>query len=135
MSHVNMKQVRDAYDSWCAQGPETKSSLVGLLPDDWSFEGKRVLDFGCGDGRTLREFLPEAEHREFWGADIDAPSITRLEEALCPPVHAGVRSTRLSDWTTARSIWPEPSRSLRTWPTTRSHGCWSCIACSDPAGC
>ena len=88
MSHVHMNQVRDAYQSWYAQGPETKSALVGLLPDDWSFEGKRVLDFGCGDGRTLREFLPEAEHGEFWGADIDAPSIARLEETLCPPVHA-----------------------------------------------
>lgn len=88
MSHVSMKQVRDAYESWYAQGPETKRALVGLLPDDWSFEGKRVLDFGCGDGRTLREFLPEAEHGEFWGADIDAPSIARLKETICPPVHA-----------------------------------------------
>ena len=24
-----------------------------MLPEGWTFEGKRVLDFGCGAGRTL----------------------------------------------------------------------------------
>jgi SAM-dependent methyltransferase len=71
-----------------ALGAEAKRALVGLLPDDWSFDGKRVLDFGCGAGRTLRQFLSEAEHAEFWGADIDAASIEWLGEALCPPLRA-----------------------------------------------
>ena len=53
-------------------GPETKDAIVDLLPDDWSWEGKRVLDFGSGPGRTLRNFLDEAETAEVWGADIDA---------------------------------------------------------------
>jgi SAM-dependent methyltransferase len=69
-------------------GAQTKRALVDLLPDDWSFEDKRVLDFGCGIGRTLRHFLNEAETAEFWGADIDAPSIDWLQENLCPPLHA-----------------------------------------------
>jgi len=69
-------------------GPETKQAIVDLLPDDWSFEGKRMLDFGSGPGRTLRHFLPEAESAEFWGADIDAASIAQLEASLCPPMHA-----------------------------------------------
>jgi SAM-dependent methyltransferase len=69
-------------------GAETKAALIDLLPDDWSFEGKRMLDFGCGAGRTLRHFLPEARGAEFWGADIDARSIAWLRENLCPPLHA-----------------------------------------------
>ena len=68
-------------------GAQTKTGLLGLLPDDWSFEGTRVLDFGCGAGRTLRHFLDEAEQGEFWGADIDGPSIEWLQENLCPPLH------------------------------------------------
>jgi SAM-dependent methyltransferase len=81
-------QLTAMYDAWDAKGPETKSALLRLLPDDWSFEGKRVLDFGCGTGRTLRHFLPEAETGEFWGTDIDAGYIREAQEALCPPMHA-----------------------------------------------
>jgi SAM-dependent methyltransferase len=69
-------------------GAETKAALLDLLPTDWSFEGKRVLDFGCGAGRTLRHFLAEAESGELWGADIDIASIAWLEANLCPPLHA-----------------------------------------------
>jgi SAM-dependent methyltransferase len=76
---------RQAYERF---GGEARDALLGLLPDNWSFAGKRVLDFGCGAGRTLRHFLPEAEAgAELWGVDIDAPSITWLEENLCPPLH------------------------------------------------
>jgi SAM-dependent methyltransferase len=69
-------------------GAGTKEALVGLLPAGWSFEGKRVLDFGCGAGRTLRHFLAEAEVAEIWGVDIDGPSIDWLQGSLCPPLHA-----------------------------------------------
>lgn len=68
-------------------GAQTKRAVVSLLGDDWSFEGKRVLDFGSGAGRTLRHFLTEAEQGEFWGADIDEPSIAWLQEHLSPPLH------------------------------------------------
>ncbi len=69
-------------------GADARAALLGLLPDGWSFEGKRVLDFGCGAGRTLRHFLREAETAELWGTDIDAASIEWLDGALCPPLHA-----------------------------------------------
>jgi SAM-dependent methyltransferase len=69
-------------------GAQTKRQLVSLLPRDWSFAAKRVLDFGSGAGRTLRHFAGEAQTAEFWSTDIDEPSITWLEENLCPPFHA-----------------------------------------------
>ncbi len=74
-----------AYDEL---GAQTKNQLVRLLPADWSFVGKRVLDFGSGAGRTLRHFATAAETAEFWGADIDEPSIAWMQENLSPPFHA-----------------------------------------------
>jgi SAM-dependent methyltransferase len=78
----------DPFRAYEEIGAQTARALVRLLPDDWSFEGKRVLDFGCGAGRTLRHFLSEAETAEIWGTDIDRPSIEWLGENLCPPLHA-----------------------------------------------
>ena len=77
-----------SYDDWMRLGPETKDAIIGLLPDDWSFEGKRVLDFGSGPGRTLKEFSVEAKTAEFWGVDIDAASIDNLRATLVPPMLA-----------------------------------------------
>lgn len=68
-------------------GAQTKRQLVRLLPDEWSFAGKRVLDFGSGAGRTLRHFAVEAGTAEFWAADIDEPSIAWMRENLSPPFH------------------------------------------------
>jgi SAM-dependent methyltransferase len=70
-------------------GAQTRQALLELLPEDWSFHGKRVLDFGCGAGRTLRHFTSEAQDdAEFWGADIDAPSVEWLQNNLSPPLRA-----------------------------------------------
>ena len=60
-------------------GAETRDEILALLPSDWSFEGKSVLDFGCGAGRTLRHFLREAEIGEMYGCDIDSESIAWLD--------------------------------------------------------
>ena len=68
-------------------GGKLKELILDLLPDGWSFEGKRVLDFGCGAGRLLRHFVTEAETCEFHGCDIDAESIEWLAQHLCPPMH------------------------------------------------
>ncbi len=70
-----------------AIGRRSRERIERLLPDEWSWEGKRVLDFGCGAGRTLRHFLSEAEQAEFHGCDIDEPSIAWLTEHFSPPLH------------------------------------------------
>ena len=90
-----------AYESL---GAEARRAIVELLPEDWSFEGKRVLDFGCGAGRTLRHFLTEAEAAELWGSDIDGASIDWLRSELCPPLNAELNERiRPLSWTTAPS--------------------------------
>jgi SAM-dependent methyltransferase len=70
-----------------AIGRHSRARLEHVLPDDWSWEGKRVLDFGCGAGRTLRHFREEARRAEFYGCDIDAHSIEWLRAHLSPPLH------------------------------------------------
>ena len=77
----------DLAGAYEAIGRHSRARLERLLPPDWSWEGKRVLDFGCGAGRTLRHFLTEAEHAEFHGCDIDGPSIDWLSEHFAPPFH------------------------------------------------
>jgi SAM-dependent methyltransferase len=64
-----------------------REEVESLLPEDWSWRGKRVLDFGCGSARVLRHFLDEAQEAEFWGCDIHGPSVEWVQETLCPPLH------------------------------------------------
>lgn len=81
----------DAPDPWAhytAIGRASKADLLAALPEGFALEGKRILDFGCGAGRTLRHFIADASPGEFWGCDIDAASVAWLEEFLSPPVHA-----------------------------------------------
>ena len=62
--------------------------IKSLMPDDWSWSGKRVLDFGCGAGKVIRHFGAESAECEFWGCDIHGPSIDWMQSHLCPPFHA-----------------------------------------------
>jgi SAM-dependent methyltransferase len=78
----------DPMRTYTEMGAQTRRVITSLLPDDWSWEGKRALDFGSGAGRTLRHFLPEAEQAEFWGADIDLASIEWMQANLSPPLNA-----------------------------------------------
>lgn len=78
----------DPYVAYDRLGREARAALEELLPGEWSWPGTRVLDFGCGAGRTLRQFLAEAQTAEFTGVDIDEASIAWLRGALCPPLRA-----------------------------------------------
>jgi SAM-dependent methyltransferase len=69
-------------------GPETREILLDVIPDDFSWEGSRVMDFGCGVGRTLVHFREEAEVAEIWGVDVEPSVLRPFEESLCPPMHA-----------------------------------------------
>jgi SAM-dependent methyltransferase len=98
----------DPFVAYDALGAQAKRALLELLGESWSFQGKRVLDFGCGAGRTLRHFMSEAETAEFWGADIDAGSIAWLKANLCPPLHVLQNSAEPPlgvDYGTVDLIW------------------------------
>jgi SAM-dependent methyltransferase len=76
----------DPYEAYEREGADVRARVEGLLPAHWSWDGKRVLDFGCGSARVLRHFLDEAARAEFWGCDIDAPSVAWVQANLCPPL-------------------------------------------------
>ncbi len=83
----SLEQAADPMEYYHEIGRRTRSEIVDRLPPDWSFAGKRILDFGCGAGRTLRHFAGETGKSEVWGCDIDEPSVGWLNEYLCPPFH------------------------------------------------
>ncbi len=56
---------------------------------NWAWSGKRVLDFGCGAGRTLRHFVEEAQVAEFSGCDIHGGSVDWINANLNQTPRAG----------------------------------------------
>ncbi|HSS32007.1 MAG TPA: methyltransferase domain-containing protein [Solirubrobacterales bacterium] len=66
-------------------GLEHRQLIDSVLPADWSWQGRRVLDFGCGSGRVIRRLGAEATEAEIWGCDLDTPSIDWLQQNLSPP--------------------------------------------------
>ncbi|MEA2154022.1 MAG: hypothetical protein QOE11_162 [Solirubrobacteraceae bacterium] len=78
----------DVLASYRAVGRDSRATILDLLGSEWSFEGRRVLDFGCGSGKVMRHFLREAATCELWGCDIDARSTDWINAALSPPLHA-----------------------------------------------
>ena len=47
-------------------------------------EPRRVLDFGCGCGRTMRWFLARDEQSDCYGVDVDRPAIAWCASHLQP---------------------------------------------------
>jgi SAM-dependent methyltransferase len=78
---------KDAVGTYENSGHLHRRLLENVLPADWEWDGKRVLDFGCGSGRVLRQFAPESERAEFWGCDLDRPSLDWLEAHFSPSFH------------------------------------------------
>ncbi len=83
----SLKHTKDR-DSHDVIGRRSRERILSLLPADWTFEGKRVLDFGAGVGRVVRRFAEEGEGRELWACDIDGPSVDWMREHLAPEVRA-----------------------------------------------
>ncbi|MDQ3588155.1 MAG: class I SAM-dependent methyltransferase [Actinomycetota bacterium] len=80
----------DVIDSYLQLGADARQVVLNTLPDDWSPDGRRVLDFGAGAGKVLRHLLEDWREAELHGCDIDAPSIEWLQANLSPPIHAFV---------------------------------------------
>lgn len=71
-------------------GESVKRDIEDALPAGTDLAGRRVLDFGCGAGRTLRHFVSDGKPTELWGCDIHGPSIAWLSSHLSPPLHVFV---------------------------------------------
>ena len=73
-------------ERYLERGRGTKRAIERVLPDDWSWEGKAVLDFGCGPARAIRHFTDLAPETELWGCDISVPAIEWSRQHLEPPI-------------------------------------------------
>lgn len=86
IAYVGHREAESQRRDFEEYGRRFRGEILALLPEDWSFDGKRVLDFGCGSGRVLRQFLDEAERAELHGCDIDESSVEWLRRELSPPL-------------------------------------------------
>jgi len=73
-------------ERYLERGRESLRAIERALPDDWGWAGKKVLDFGCGAGRTIRHLAPLAPQCELWGSDISATCIEWNRRHLSPAV-------------------------------------------------
>jgi SAM-dependent methyltransferase len=117
--------IREAYEQ---AGRRRKAAIIEALPDDYSFERRRVLDFGCGSGRVLRQFLPEAASGEFWGCDLHRPTIAWLDEHLSPPLHFHVNDEIP---TPHPDSYFDPSTRSPCSPTSPTSGVPGCSSCTE----
>jgi SAM-dependent methyltransferase len=67
------------------EGARLRGVIEEMLPATWDWNGKRVLDFGCGSAWVLRHFAREADSGTFWGCDLDGASIDWDQGNLSPP--------------------------------------------------
>ncbi|MGN6217805.1 MAG: methyltransferase domain-containing protein [Solirubrobacterales bacterium] len=85
LRRIGVGQDRDPEAAFVKTGELHRRLLDEHLPADWSWGGKRILDFGCGVGRMLRQFAAESGESEIFGCDLDRPSVEWLRENLSPP--------------------------------------------------
>ena len=78
-------RVGGGYDEMVEIATFNRRVIDSLLPEDWDYRGKAVLDFGCGIGRSVATYHDLRHDTEVFGCDIHAPSIRWAVEALSPP--------------------------------------------------
>jgi SAM-dependent methyltransferase len=75
--------VADA-QGYLERGRRAIGAIERVLPADWTWTNKRVLDFGCGAGRAVRHLHDAARTGEVWGCDIDPACTAWNREHLDP---------------------------------------------------
>lgn len=70
------------------------AAVERVLPEDWTWTNKRVLDFGCGAGRAVRHLSEAARTGEVWGCDIDPACIEWDRANLDPGISFVVNGPR-----------------------------------------
>lgn len=77
-----------SYANYLDVGRQSREEILALLGPDYSLEGKRMLDFGCGAGRTMRQFLPLPDGATLQGCDIYAKGADWANSNLGPQISA-----------------------------------------------
>jgi ubiquinone/menaquinone biosynthesis C-methylase UbiE len=85
----------DSVEQFLEYGAQHVGNMRRILDKaGFRFEpGQRILDFGCGSGRMLRQLYDFTPHSEFWGVDIRAEHIFWCKQHLSPPYRFAVTTT------------------------------------------
>jgi SAM-dependent methyltransferase len=83
----------DSLEWYLAAGQADVDTMVRILVSARADEElRRVLDFGCAEGRMLR-FFPRTDDSELWGVDINADRIAWAQQHLSPPFRFATTTT------------------------------------------
>jgi SAM-dependent methyltransferase len=67
-------------------------SALGDVGFSWE-QCRRVLEFGCSNGKLVRWLEPFAADREIWGVDVQADKVMWAMEHLSPPFRFATTTT------------------------------------------
>ncbi|MGD0748751.1 MAG: class I SAM-dependent methyltransferase [Acidimicrobiales bacterium] len=73
-------------EGYLERGRQALRAIERILPDEWTWSNKRVLDFGCGAGRVVRHLRDIGAPVQVWGCDIDPACIAWNTENLGPSI-------------------------------------------------
>lgn len=76
-------------------GQREVASMLSVLEEakfSWR-RCRRVLEFGCNNGRLIRWLEPFVEGREIWGVDVQAEKVLWAMENLSPPFRFATTTT------------------------------------------
>lgn len=81
-------------EEYLSMGAFLHEQIVGLAGGEFSWDGKRVLDFGCGSARVLRHFIDQPAGTELHGVALDERCVAWVQTNLSPPLQVARSSPR-----------------------------------------
>ena len=81
-------------DAYLASGERDARAMLEAVTEAGAAEQelRRILDFGCAEGRMLRS-LQDGPERELWGVDVNAERIAWAQQHLAPPLRLATTTT------------------------------------------
>jgi SAM-dependent methyltransferase len=92
---IQLREYGESARHHLESGRRDVAAMLSALEEcsfDWA-GARRVLEFGCANGRMIRHLEEHAESREIWGVDIQADKIVWAMENLSPPFNFAVTTT------------------------------------------
>jgi SAM-dependent methyltransferase len=84
-------EAQDATARYDEIGAALAAAVERAVGEDWSWNGRRVLDLACGAGGVLRHLAVAHPEAEWWGTDADVDGVEWLQAHGFPPIRAIVR--------------------------------------------
>ena len=92
---IELMEYGEPADRHLATGKQNVAEMLSALKESgfrWK-RCKRVLEFGCSNGKLVRWLEPFAAGREIWGVDVQADKVMWAMENLSPPFRFATTTT------------------------------------------